>query len=201
MTKKTEKEVSTRNKILDAAFTLFSAKGIKDISMREIAEACGITKPVIYYYFKDKDDLCYEMVKGMTIFQDCRLEEYSKESNSFGEFLERVFEAYFDSKKNKQIVSFMMHLHSYVPSHAELLGRLKNLKDTQKDIMKAQIAKEIKEGKIDPAMKDTLVHLIMAITLHMVLHKGENQIKFKSSFSKDMTNAILRAVEYKGEIK
>ena len=55
-------EISMKKKIKNKAFALMAKKGLKDISMREIAEACGVTKPVLYYYIKDKEDLCYSLM-------------------------------------------------------------------------------------------------------------------------------------------
>ncbi len=46
-----------REKILETATRLFVAHGYDGISMREIAEACGLSKAGLYYHFKDKEDL------------------------------------------------------------------------------------------------------------------------------------------------
>jgi AcrR family transcriptional regulator len=46
-----------RRRILYEASLLFTRCGYSAISMREIAEACGITKAALYYHFKDKEGL------------------------------------------------------------------------------------------------------------------------------------------------
>lgn len=46
---------STRDRILDAALSLFAEKGYEATSMREIAEQLGITKAALYYHFDGKD--------------------------------------------------------------------------------------------------------------------------------------------------
>jgi AcrR family transcriptional regulator len=46
-----------RERILVEACALFVQHGYDGISMREIAEACSISKAGIYYHFKDKEDL------------------------------------------------------------------------------------------------------------------------------------------------
>lgn len=43
--------------MLDAAVTVFAQRGYRLASMDEIAEAAGITKPMIYLYIGSKDDL------------------------------------------------------------------------------------------------------------------------------------------------
>ena len=61
-TKNIKKTENKKEEIMQQAFLLMAKKGIKEISMREIAQACGVTKPVLYYYFKDKEDLCSQMI-------------------------------------------------------------------------------------------------------------------------------------------
>ncbi len=46
-----------RNYILDIAASLFVDHGYEGISMREIADACQLSKAGLYYHFIDKEDL------------------------------------------------------------------------------------------------------------------------------------------------
>lgn len=50
-------EMTTRDRILDAANTLFYSEGIRAVSVDAIAEKAGLTKRTLYYHFKSKDDL------------------------------------------------------------------------------------------------------------------------------------------------
>ena len=65
-----------RTKILKTAFNLMGKKTVKDVSMQEIATACNITKPSLYYYFKSKDEICYTIIRF--VLDD--LEQESKKS-------------------------------------------------------------------------------------------------------------------------
>jgi AcrR family transcriptional regulator len=47
----------TRKQILDASLRLFSEKGFARTSVRDIAQAAGITDAAIYYHFASKRDL------------------------------------------------------------------------------------------------------------------------------------------------
>jgi len=51
-----------RERILTEATRLFSAKGYNGVSVREIVEAAGITKPTLYYYFHSKEHLFERIV-------------------------------------------------------------------------------------------------------------------------------------------
>lgn len=46
-----------RQRILDEATRLFVAQSYHGISMREIAEAVGVSKAGLYYHFRDKEEL------------------------------------------------------------------------------------------------------------------------------------------------
>lgn len=50
-------DLSTRERILEAAGKLFYAEGIHAVSMDGIAGAAGVTKRTVYYHFCSKDDL------------------------------------------------------------------------------------------------------------------------------------------------
>ena len=46
-----------KEKLLEAAFFLFTRKDINEVSISEIAREAGIAKGTFYLYFKDKYDL------------------------------------------------------------------------------------------------------------------------------------------------
>jgi AcrR family transcriptional regulator len=52
----------TEERLLDEAFTLFADKGYEAASVREIIEATGVTRPVLYYYCSSKEDLFQRLV-------------------------------------------------------------------------------------------------------------------------------------------
>jgi AcrR family transcriptional regulator len=59
----------TRERIVDTALRLFSEKGTSAVSMRELADAAGVTVPGVYYHFASKADLIqavYHAARGTT---------------------------------------------------------------------------------------------------------------------------------------
>jgi TetR/AcrR family transcriptional regulator len=73
-----EQAKESRDKILKAAEELFSTKGFDGTSVREVAEKAGVNKALIFYYFKNKEeilqclfntlihDMKQEAMKGLT---------------------------------------------------------------------------------------------------------------------------------------
>lgn len=50
-------ESGMRSTIIDKARSLFIEHGYHGLSMREIAEKVGVSKPALYYHFRDKEEL------------------------------------------------------------------------------------------------------------------------------------------------
>jgi AcrR family transcriptional regulator len=46
-----------RRQLLQAGAELFASHAFEEISMRQIAEAAGVSKPLLYHYFPSKDEL------------------------------------------------------------------------------------------------------------------------------------------------
>jgi TetR/AcrR family transcriptional regulator len=81
----TDREVNEAEaKLLDSALRLFAEKGYEGTSIREIIEGAGVTRPVLYYYFENKEDLYRRIV-------ETRFSEYlSKLSELKNEYAESV---------------------------------------------------------------------------------------------------------------
>lgn len=52
-----------KNKILEIALKLFSTKGYDAVGVQTLCEKAGITKPTLYYYFKNKEGVLDELLK------------------------------------------------------------------------------------------------------------------------------------------
>jgi len=55
---------ATREQILQHAARLFATRGFAGTSMNEVAEACAVTKPTLYHYFLDKNELALQICEG-----------------------------------------------------------------------------------------------------------------------------------------
>jgi len=52
-----------RRVILDRSAELFSEYGYDRASMNKIATACGVSKANLYHYYKDKDELLFDVIR------------------------------------------------------------------------------------------------------------------------------------------
>ena len=62
---------SRRREILETAARLICEKGYKGTSLRDIAEACRLTKAGLYHYSRSKEHLLFEIMSyGMDLFEE-----------------------------------------------------------------------------------------------------------------------------------
>ena len=76
-------------KILRTALAVFAREGYRDTNLSLIAEECGLSRPTIYQYFKDKDEIFYYAVKLVTgrMFQTYALVAWDE---SYGDCIQRI---------------------------------------------------------------------------------------------------------------
>lgn len=194
---------NTENKkeeIMQQAFRLMAKKGIKEISMREIADACGVTKPVLYYYFKDKEDLCFKLITEKMDKANDELDAYVKSGASFKDILVFIFSSYvFSLGKKKEQDDFFLHLHSFAMSNPRFLKRMEDFRKKSFKIFRGILDEQCKKGCIKKEVKEIGLHFILANIAHLIMHRDCTDIKFGPHFDRDMAQMILDALQYKGE--
>lgn len=66
-----------RERLMRAALELFTQRGYSAASVREICAAAGVTKPVLYYYFKSKEGIYLQLMEGAYALFESRVAELS----------------------------------------------------------------------------------------------------------------------------
>lgn len=124
----------TKQKILDAAVDLISEKGYHNVAVREICERAGVTKPVLYYYFKDKEDVLAELIReGNRRFHDL-IDKNIKPDDSFETQLEGLFHVYIRyAEENFSHIAIAINVElSPLPEKMKSLSREKTLEVTER---------------------------------------------------------------------
>src|SRR5881628_1748170 len=75
----TDRSTKTRDKILQAAFSVLSRQGYENSSIKEIAEEAGVAQGLVHYYFKSKQQLVLAVLAEV-----CREMEYGTEQGAAG---------------------------------------------------------------------------------------------------------------------
>ncbi len=72
----------TRKRILAVAEKLFSARGFDATSVSEIARAAGVNKALIYYHFKNKNDLILRLFESIVEEVSAHVEQQTRTDTS-----------------------------------------------------------------------------------------------------------------------
>ncbi|MFN3691369.1 MAG: TetR/AcrR family transcriptional regulator [Fervidobacterium sp.] len=99
------RENKTREKIIQAARKLFSEKGFDGVSMEDIAQASGVRKSLIYYYFPSKDVLFEEV--WVNVIDELENEVFSETENegSITKVIKKIIKKYVEFAINKEELS------------------------------------------------------------------------------------------------
>ena len=84
-----------RRQLLDVALAAFGKDGFHQTSMNDIAEAAGVTKPVLYQHFGSKRELYLELLREVGDRMRDAVGKATAEASTPREQVERGFTAYF----------------------------------------------------------------------------------------------------------
>ncbi|MBK1786648.1 TetR/AcrR family transcriptional regulator [Prauserella cavernicola] len=69
------KTSQTRQRIQEAALELFTEQGVRQTSLRQIADRLGLTKPALYYHFESREELVTSLLQPLVDDLDALLAE------------------------------------------------------------------------------------------------------------------------------
>lgn len=104
-------KINNRENILNCAEHLFYQKGYDAVSVQEITDAAGITKPTLYYYFKSKAGLLAALLESKCRPLNSRLKEAADKPGDIHEILFQTALAYMEvASVDKEFYFFMLTL-------------------------------------------------------------------------------------------
>jgi AcrR family transcriptional regulator len=125
---------NARDTILKVSMELFARKGYAGSSIREICEAAGVTKPVLYYHFRSKEHLYQELM--LDIFNQNRknLLRLSTYRGALRERLVSYVAAEFDNCRKDPNTTRLLFRMMFSPEgeypHFNFVGEFKRERET-----------------------------------------------------------------------
>ena len=104
----------TKDKILKHALKLFSSKGYKATTVRDIAGAIGIKQSALYNHFKNKDEILETLISNLTssaivtIFDDKESLELHKQGKSLLMSIATTFKLIGFDSQNEALLKLLM---------------------------------------------------------------------------------------------
>jgi AcrR family transcriptional regulator len=91
-----------REQIVARAAELFARQGYSATSMNQVAEACGVSKPSLYHYVRDKDHLLIEIAEGHVAKLNALVDKVQREPLAPEARVRRLIEAFLDVYADSQ---------------------------------------------------------------------------------------------------
>ena len=95
----------TRDRIIEQATRLFVSRGYHAISMREIAEAVGVTKAALYYHFSHKEELFLAVLTASLARLEGIIHEARAADRTTREQVEAVVRGIFSQSPDQRAIS------------------------------------------------------------------------------------------------
>ena len=145
-----------REQILEVAIDVFGRAGYYGASMNEIAEAAGVTKPVLYQHFDSKSDLYGALLDEVGSRMLGAIAKATADATNGKEQTERGVQAYFRWVAHRHD-EFML-LFGSARHDGEFSDRIRRITADAADAIAPLIAVDI-----DPEHRHTLAHALVGL--------------------------------------
>ncbi len=193
-------EGDARNRILDAAFALFSEKGFTATSMRDIADAVGIKAASLYNHFAGKRELFDALVERETdyVLKQVRLvgamatpdddsTAYAKlEGNALADLVWDSYKPFFEDDRVKMLMR-MLAANRYADKNCKALYETIFI-ERPIAIQGTIFERLISEGRFDPC--DTQLTAVQFHSPMLMLMERQSEAREAREFCRAHTEAF-----------
>ena len=162
--KRTRIQIEKRETILEAALDMFSQHGYRGTTIDQIAEAAGMSKPNLLYYFRSKEDMHVTLMQRLLETWLAPLHELDNSGDPIDElrsYIRRKLEMARDFPRESRL--FANEIIQGAPRIMPMIeGELKTLVEEKTAVMRGWM----REGKIAKADPYHLIFAIWATTQH-----------------------------------
>lgn len=188
-TRKRDRE-KTRQEILDVAFTEFAEKGLTGANSDEIAARANVTKRLIFYYFKSKEQLFTAVLE--MVYERMRLSEENLQLDKLSPrtAMRRLVEFTFDfDNANPEFVRMVTIENIHRARH---LGKSRKIKVMTRPIIE-QITRVLARGQREKSIRRGINPVELHMTLSaLCIFSVANRHTFESQFDYDMSTEKAR---------
>ena len=188
---------NTRKILVKNAINLFSHKGYSNTSIREIGKKAGISSSIIYHYFKNKEEMLFEIVHSATndLIQSLReIEDRNPDPvECLREMLKEQSVIYsLKGKKEAKILAFDSH---------QLRGKrgeiIRKLQYDIYDIYKRKI-QEIKDKKL---LRDDIDLTVLTFSIFGIINSFHGWYKNSGCLSEEEVAENMERFLFNGILK
>lgn len=157
-------QLKNRKKILDAALEVFSSHGFRGATLDQIAEAAGLSKPNLLYYFDGKEDIHRTLLNGLLDVWLAPLKDMNPSGTPLEElmgYIHRKLEMSWEMPRESRLFAGEV-IQGAPRMEADLQSGLKPLFDAKCAVIQGWVD----AGQLAPVDPAHLVMSIWAVTQH-----------------------------------
>ncbi|WP_042160729.1 TetR/AcrR family transcriptional regulator [Paenibacillus gorillae] len=150
----------TMIQIMRTAAFLFMEHGFEKVSLEGVAQACGVTKASVYYYFNNKAQLFTESV---LLVLSVALEQTRRIMDGPGSLQERLLKVAEGHMANAHVDFETMMREASAGLSEEQITRIRNAENALNQLLEDVFRQAIADGEIAPANPLLLAHAYIAV--------------------------------------
>jgi len=159
----------TKEQIARAATKIFALQGFDGASIREIADAAGVTKPVLYYYFKNKEDLYIWLIRDAYDFLLAHLKEIMDGQGDFYQKLKKLHQVYLDISSQYEDTTRLLFSAAFAPRRSAPAIDIMELEQKHIDLLKIFFEEGIESGAIrDISSEEAACHFFGSLNVYIM---------------------------------
>jgi len=177
-----------RKKILEKSLTVFIEDGFENATFQKIADRCGITRTILYLYFKNKKEIFTYSIKQLLMNVEEKLNSIcnNKSLNSVEKITRILLGTFKLCEENSQLLyiisDYLLHI-SKSDVNPEIRVKRRTVK--MRHILSSMVIEGVKSGelkKIDiKTTSDYLYSFIEAAIFQLVILKKKNLDEYEKT--------------------
>lgn len=160
--------MGTGNRIRAAAIEVFFKKGFHAATMRQMAEVSGIESATIYYHFRNKQALLYDIMRqtiiDLTDLVESRLQDRVGPVDRVKEIT--ATHVVFHCERRAEAAIADVEIDSLEP---EYRAEIVNLRDRYEQLLRAEVKAGVEEGLFRTPNEQVATRAILAMSTGIVL--------------------------------
>jgi len=164
--KQSQKKINgnnARERLLAAGTALFAERGYTGTYIREIVARAGVTKPVLYYYFKSKEGMFYTILDGAAEQQKAILSEALTVPGSVLERLIFLYRRIYEGLIENPNLFKMIHNLVFGPRQGRPDYDIEQYHRFMVDAIKTIYLEGLAKGEVKEADADQVAILVLSL--------------------------------------
>lgn len=184
----------TRQRILEAALKRFAECGYAGTSVQDIVDDAQVTKPVLYYYFKNKAELYQALIDSAHDERYRLMQEAASRTERLPEQLVEILMALFDFLNEHRELMRIAFATAFA-GRGEIPAEVSYLKKCQRNVefIHALIKRGISAGELDKSFgsEQLTMGLYGMMNIHVMAHLVEDRPRLNRKTAQEIVRLYL----------